>query len=67
MIMILAPPILHLLLGYSASKRGGYISILLGSIVLIIFWFITPKTAFIPGVLAGWVTYGIFVILDRKK
>jgi len=66
-VMVIAPPILLILFGYQPNKRGAFYSIILGSIVLVIAWFLIPKNAFVPAVIMGWAVYFTIVLAERRK
>lgn len=66
-IMVLAPPILHTLSGKQPSEKGAFYSLIFGSGILAIMWFIIPKNAFVPAVIVGWSIYFSFVLAERRR
>lgn len=59
-LLILVPPIIGGFFWKKATSKGAMYSILFGGLTLIIFFFIKPETAFVPGFFVSMLTF-VFV------
>jgi len=66
-VMVLAPPVLHILLGGVPHRTGSFWSVVAGVVVLVPVLFWAPKVAFVPAVLTGWAVYGSAIVLRSRR